>query len=106
MRIGSERREKPRCRPRLNERIADTVADKIMHQRLLAKANLGLCRMHVHVNLVRWHLHEHEDDRKRCRRQDIAIGFADTIQNQAVTNQSAVDEDIDGIAIELLQLWL
>jgi hypothetical protein len=101
-----ERGKEAGCGTAPDERVADAVADEVMHGALLAEADFGLGRMDVDVDLVRGHLEEDEDNGKRCGRDDVAIGFADRVQDEAVADEALVDEDVDGVAIELLQFGL
>ena len=72
----------------------------------LAEADFGLCGMYVDIDLFRRHLEEHQHDGERGGRHDVAIGLADGVQDQAVAHQAVIDEDVDGVAIELLQFGL
>ncbi len=107
------RRGQNRARPgirrpdaRLIERVAQAVADKVVNQGLLAEADLGLGGMHVDVHFFGRHFKEEQHDRKAGGRNDVAIGLGDGVQQQAVADEPLVDEDVDGIAIELLQFGL
>ena len=43
---------------------------------------------------------------KRGRRDDVAVGLGEGVEDEPVANQALVDEDVDRVAIELLQLGL
>src|SRR6185437_7347060 len=49
---------------------------------------------------------EEEDDGKGCRRQDVSVGLRDGVKEEAVAHEAAIDEGVDGIAIELFELGL
>ena len=90
----------------LHQRGADGVADEVVNEAGLAEADLGLGGVDVDVDLLRRHLEEEQDDRERGGRDDVAIGLGERVQDEPVADQAAVDEDVDGVAIELLQLGL
>ena len=73
---------------------------------LLPEAHLGLGRMHVHIHLFRRHLQKQQHHRKAGGRNHVAIGLGDGVQQQPVADQPLVDEDVDRVAVELLQLGL
>ena len=77
-----------------------------MNQGLLAEADLGFCGMDVHVHFFRRHIEEQEHHRRAGGRNDVAIGFGDGVEQQAVADKTLVDEDVDRVAIELLQFGL
>src|SRR5262249_53574905 len=53
-----------------------------------------------------WHFEEKQDDREDRGRQNVAVGLDDGVLHEAVTDEASVDEDVDGVAIELLDLGL
>jgi hypothetical protein len=77
-----------------------------MHQGRLAEADLGLRRVDVDVDLLRRHLEEEQQHRERGRRQHVAVGFDRGVQDQPVADEPAINEDVDGVAVELLQFGL
>src|SRR5258708_17110993 len=77
-----------------------------MHQRMLTEADFGLRRMDVGVDLGVWKLDKKKHDRKDSRWQDVAIACGERVLHQPVTDQTPVDEDEDGVAVELLHLGL
>ena len=91
---------------RLHERGADGVADEVVDEAGLAEADLGLGGMDVDVDLLRGHLEEEQDDGKDGGRNDVAVGLGERVQDELVADEALVDEDVDGVAIELLQLGL
>jgi hypothetical protein len=52
------------------------------------------------------HLEEEQDNRVRGGRKNVAIGLVERVEDELVADEALVDEDIDGVAIELLQLRL
>jgi hypothetical protein len=60
--------------------------------------------MNVDVNLLRRHLKIKEDYGIRSRRENIAVGLRECMEDELVPDQALIDEDIDRVAIELLQL--
>ena len=77
-----------------------------MHMALLAETDFSLGRMDVDVHLVGGHLQKEQHDRIECGRQDVAIGFENGVDDDFVPDEAAVDEDEDGVAVELLHLRL
>ena len=87
-------------------RSADRVAHKVMQEGRLAEADFGLGRVDVDVDFLRWHFEKEQHDRKRRRRDDVAVRLGERVENEAIADEAAIDEDIDGIAVELLQRGL
>ena len=94
------------CRTGLNESSADCVADEVVNEAGLTEADFGLGGMNVDVDLLRGHLEVEEGDGKGCRWKDVAVGLGDGVEDELVADEALVDEDVDGVAIELLQLGL
>ncbi len=91
---------------RLHERGADGVADEVVDEAGLAEADFGLGGMDVDVDLLRRHLEEEQDDGVGGGRDDVAVGLGERVEDELVADEALVDEDVDGVAIELLQLGL
>ena len=98
--------QKCRRRAGMHQLVANRIAQEIVHQARLAKAHLRLGRMHVDIDLFGRHFQKQQDDRKRGRRNDVAISLDHRVNDQPVAHQAAVDEEIDRVAVELLQLRL
>src|SRR5882757_6085118 len=62
--------------------------------------------MDVYINLSGRHLEKQQHDRKYSRRHDVAISVSQRVLNQPIANQTAVDENKNRVAIELLNLRL
>ena len=90
----------------LHEGGADGVADEVVDEARLAEADFGLGGVDVDVDLLRGHLEEEQDDGERGGRDDVAVGLGEGVEDEAVADEALVDEDVDGVAIELLQLGL
>ena len=90
----------------LHEGGADGVADEVVDEGGLAEADFGLGRVDVDVDLLRGHLEEEEDYGERCWRDDVAVGVGERVEDELVADEALVDEDVDGVAIELLELGL
>ena len=101
---GPGRGEKEGAGRALHQPLAHGVADEIVDERAVAEAHLGLRRVHVDVHLLRVALEEQQRERIRRRRHQVVIRRGERVQQQAVANQAAVDEDEDRIAIALLHL--
>ena len=68
--------------------------DQGAHQAGIAKAHLGLGRMHVDVDLARRKRDEQRDQRVAVARQIIGIGGAHRAEQKLVAHRPAVDEQI------------
>ena len=77
-----------------------------MHEAGLAEADLGLGGMDVDVDLLRGHLEEEQDDGEAGGRDDVAVGLGEGVQDEPVADEAVIDEDVDGVAVEALQLGL
>ena len=88
----------------LHEGGADGVADEVVDEAGLAEADFGFGGVNVDVDLLRRHLEEEQDDGEGRGREDVAIGFAERVEDELVADEALVDEDVDGVAIEFLQL--
>ena len=62
--------------------------------------------MHVHVDFFGRHFEEEQHDGKAGGRNDVAVGLGDGVQQQPIADEALVHEDVDRVAIELLQLRL
>ena len=92
--------------PGFHQRGADGVADEIVHKGRLAEADLGFGGVHVDVELLRREFEEEEDDRKTGGRDDVAVGLGEGVEDEAIADEAAVGKDVNGVAVELLQLGL
>ena len=77
-----------------------------MDQALLAKANLGLGGVDVHIHLFGRHLQEEQHHRETGGRNHVAISLGDGVHQEPVADKPFVDKYIDRVAVELLQLRL
>ena len=76
------------------ERVAQRADDQPAHQRGIAKADLGLGRMDIDVDLVGRAVEKQRDDRVAVARQHILIGAAHRADQQPVAHRPAVDDEI------------
>ena len=90
----------------LHEGGAHGVADEVVDEAGLAETDFGLCGVDVDVDLLRGHLEEEQDDGKAGWWEDVAVGLAEGVEDELVADEALVDEDVDGVAIEFLQLGL
>ena len=81
---GIERFEEGCSRPGLDKGVAQTVPYEVVNHRLLAEANFGLCGVDIDVNFFWRHLQEEQDDGRRGRRDDVAIGLGDGMHQEAI----------------------
>ena len=92
--------------PGVHERRADGIPDEVMDEAGLAETYLGLGGVYVDVDFLRGHLHKQQHDGKAGGRNDVAVSLRQRVQDKAVSHEAVVDEDVDGVAIEALQLRL
>ena len=90
----------------LHQRGADGIADEVVDEAGLAETDFGLGRMNVDVHLLRGHLQKQQHHGEAGGRKDVAVGLAECVEDQLVTDEALIDEDVDGVAIEFLQLGL
>ncbi len=90
----------------LHEGGADGVADEVVDEAGLAEADFGFGGVDVDVDLLRGHLEEEKDDGEGGGWKDVAVGLAERVEDELVADEALVDEDVDGVAIEFLQLGL
>src|SRR5579863_5291161 len=62
--------------------------------------------MNIDVHFCRRHFEEQQDDRVDRGWNDVAVGFGERVLDESVANQASVDEDVNGIAVQLLDLRL
>src|SRR5260370_25527412 len=62
--------------------------------------------MNIHIHFSVRQLKEQQHHRKNCRRQNIAIRLGQRVLDQPVADKAPVDEVVDGMAVQLLDLWL
>jgi hypothetical protein len=82
-----------------HEGVADAVADEVVEEALLPKADFGLGGVDVDVDFFGRHFEEHEDDGEGSWREDVAVGFADGVKDEAIADEAVVYEDVDGVAV-------
>jgi hypothetical protein len=88
-------------------RVVRTVSRiEVVDEARLAEADFGFCGVDVDVDLLRGHLEEEKDDGEAGGREDVAVGLAEGVEDELVADEALVDEDVDGVAIEFLQLGL
>ena len=77
-----------------------------MYQRGLPEAHLCFRRVNVYIDLCRRHFKKEQKDGEGGRRHDIAVRVRNRMKDEPVANKTVIDEDVNGVAIELLQLRL
>src|SRR6516225_2663680 len=60
--------------------------------------------MHVHIDFRERNFKEQQHHRVNSGWHDIAVGLGERVLHDAVANETPVNEDEDGVAIELLDL--
>ena len=73
-----------------------------MDKILPPEAHFDFCGMHVDVDFAVRHFEKKQRRGKNGRRQNVAIGFVNRVQNQPVAHQAAVHENINSIAVQPL----
>src|ERR1019366_10604960 len=99
-------RQKPCNRARLDERRPQAVANKIVDMALLPETHLGFCWVYVDVHFFGGHFEEEEDDWEAGWGDHVAVGLRDGMYQKPVADEALVYENVDGVAVELLQLRL
>src|SRR5580658_3759703 len=98
--------KKPGCGPRLDERGSKAIADEIVDQSLLAKADLGLGRVDVYVDLLGWHIEEEQHHREAGGWNHVPVSLGYRVKQQPVADKPLVHKHVDRVAVELLELGL
>src|SRR4051812_32906767 len=62
--------------------------------------------MNIDVDFGVGHFEKDENNRKNCGRNNVAIGVAERVLDEAVADEASIDEGVDGVAVELLDLRL
>jgi hypothetical protein len=94
------------CGTGLDERRANGVANKVVHEAWLAEADLCLGWVDIDVDLLRRHLEVKEDDGIRSGREDVPVSLRKCMEDELIADETLIDENVNGVAIELLQLGL
>src|SRR4029077_20020696 len=92
--------------PGFHQRGADRVTHEVVHHTLLAKTYFGLRGMHIDVDFTAGQVYKHQHRGVDRSRQNIAVGLGDGVLDQAVADETSVDENVDGVAIEFLDFGL
>ena len=79
----------------VDERGAEAVADEVVDVALLAKKQLGLGRVNVHVHFLRRHFKEQEHRWKAGGWNHVPVGLSDCVQQKKVAYKALVDKDIN-----------
>src|SRR5580704_15355270 len=86
----------------VRERVAYGIASEIVNELRMAETHFDFRGVNVDVHFVVGQLEEKQNNWKDAKRDDIAIGVADGMEDQAIANQTAIYEDVDAIAIAAL----
>ena len=76
------------------ERIAQRADDQTAHQCGVAEPYLGLGRMNIDVDLLRWPIDEQRDHRVAVAGEHILVGAADRTDQQLVAHRPPIDDEI------------
>src|SRR6185312_12791779 len=87
-----------------DQRFANGIAHEIVHGGAMAKTDLRFGWMHVYVNFACVAMQEQQSERVAAGRHQVVIGGRDRVQQDAVTNQTAIDEQKNRVAIQLLDV--
>ena len=68
----------------------------------MTEAHFDLRRVDVHIHFVVGHVEKEQDGRIDRRRKNVAIGFVNGVENQAIAHQPAIHENINAVAIGAL----
>ena len=100
--MGADLDRELRHRTRFHQRGAHRVAHEIMHHALLAEADFGLRRVHIDVHFAAGQIEKQQHHRENRGRQDVAVSLDDGVLDQAVADQASIDEDVNRVAVQLL----
>ena len=78
--------------------LVDCVKNELMQCARIAESHLGFGGMHVHIHALRTHFQEQHKSRMPFQMQHVAVSFAQRMGDQFVADETAVDEEILGIA--------
>src|SRR5712671_1309153 len=67
-----------------------------------AETDFDFCWVHVDVNLVVGHFEEEQRGGENVAGENVAVGFVDGVENQAIADEAAIHEDVDAVAIGAL----
>ena len=76
------------------ERGTEATDDQAANRRRIAEANLGLGGVHINVDVLQRHLDEQRCDRMSIAGDEIAIGGAQSADEEPVFHRPPVDEEI------------
>ncbi len=80
--------------PGLAKRLSQPGDEQRAHGLRIAESELGLGRVHVHVDLVGRHRQEQREHRVAAIRHEVAIGRAHRAREQLVANGTPIDDQI------------
>ena len=89
--------------PHVHERLANGVAREIVHKLRAPEAHFDFGWMHVDVDFFVRHVEKQQRSGKDCRRQDVAVGFVNRVEDQPVAHQAAVHKNVDAVAVQALR---
>ena len=70
----------------------------------MPEAHLDLRGMNVHVHFLGGQIEKEQDRGKHRGRQNVAVGFVNRVQDQAVAHQPPVHENVNSIAVAALHV--
>ena len=69
-----------------------------MYEVSLSEPHLGLMRMDIDIDILWGKRQEHKHHRMAFLRQDMAVGFRERMQEDAIAHDASVDEEVLGVA--------
>ena len=75
-----------------------------MHKLRMPETHFDFCRMNVHVHFFGGQIEKKQDRGKDRRREHIAVRLVNRMQDQPVTHQAPVHEDVNSVAVAALHV--
>ena len=70
----------------------------------MAEADFDFGRVNVDVDFFVRHFQEEQKHRKGRGRNNVSVGFADGVKQEAIAHEAAIHENVNAIAIRALNL--
>jgi len=85
-----------------HQALPERIAHEIVNEIRLAEPHLRLRRVNIYVHFPRGRFQKDQRHGEHPSGQDVAVGLRNSVQDQPVTHQSPIDEEVNVIAVQLL----